>query len=100
MVYVPKWNLEYEAGQISFSRRILGSSGRILEDDIAKCRKCTLLKMTTVAVCGVAAFLFARNMFTKKENSYVKTTYRMSYVRKSRETACFQNSKENSNTKH
>lgn len=53
MVYVPKWNLEYEAGQSSFSKRFLGSSGRILEDDIAKCRKCTLLKMDTVAVCEV-----------------------------------------------
>jgi hypothetical protein len=53
MVYVPKWNLEYEAGQYSFSRRLLGSSGRALEDDIAKCRKCTLLKMDTVAVCEI-----------------------------------------------
>jgi hypothetical protein len=51
MVYVPKWNLEYESGEYSFSRRFLGSSGRILEDDLAKCRKCTLLKKGTVAVC-------------------------------------------------
>jgi Holliday junction resolvase-like predicted endonuclease len=51
-VYVPKWNLEYEAGQLSFSRRILGSSARSLEDDLAKCRKCTLLmRRDTIAVC-------------------------------------------------
>ena len=53
LVYVPKWDLEYEAGQSSFSRRLLGSSGRPIEDSIAKCRKCTILKMDTVAVCEV-----------------------------------------------
>lgn len=53
MVYVPKWNLEYEPGEHSFSRRYLASSSRMLEDDLAKCRKCTLLKKDTVAVCEV-----------------------------------------------
>jgi hypothetical protein len=53
MVYVPKWNFEYETGQSSFSRRILGSSGRTLEDNMAKCRKCALLKMSTIAVCEI-----------------------------------------------
>ena len=53
LVYVPKWDLEYEAGQSNFSRRFLGSSGRLLNDDIAKCRKCTLLRKDTVAVCDV-----------------------------------------------
>lgn len=51
MVYVPKWNLEYESGDYSFSRRMLASSGRIIEDDLLKCRKCTLLRRDTVAVC-------------------------------------------------
>jgi len=51
MVYVPKWNFEYEAGDYSFSRRLLASSGRIIEDDLVKCRKCTLLRRDTVAVC-------------------------------------------------
>ena len=53
LVYVPKWDLEYEAGQASFSRRFLASSGRTLEDGLAKCQKCTLLKKETVAVCEV-----------------------------------------------
>ncbi|MEM3932393.1 MAG: restriction endonuclease [Thermoplasmata archaeon] len=53
LVYVPKWNLEYEAGQTSFTRRILASSGRTLEDELAKCQKCTLLKKEAVAVCEV-----------------------------------------------
>jgi hypothetical protein len=51
MVYVPKWNLEYESGDCSFSRRVLASSGRTIEDDLAKCRKCTLLQKDTLAVC-------------------------------------------------
>jgi hypothetical protein len=53
LVYVPKWDLEYESGQASFSRRFLASSGRTLEDGLAKCQKCTLLKKETVAVCEV-----------------------------------------------
>jgi hypothetical protein len=52
LIYVPKWNLEYEAGQSSFTRRFLASSGRPVEDELAKCSKCTLLKKQTVAVCG------------------------------------------------
>ncbi|MCW4028434.1 MAG: hypothetical protein NWE92_02155 [Candidatus Bathyarchaeota archaeon] len=51
MVYVPKWNLEYESGDYSFSRRLLASSGQIIEDDLTKCRKCTLLRKDSVAVC-------------------------------------------------
>jgi hypothetical protein len=51
LVFVPKWNLEFESGNFSFSRRILASSGHIIEDDLAKCRKCTLLRRDTVAVC-------------------------------------------------
>jgi hypothetical protein len=51
MVYVPKWNFDYESGDYSFSRRLLASSGRTIEDDLVKCRKCTLLKRDTVAVC-------------------------------------------------
>jgi hypothetical protein len=33
--------------------RFLASSGRSLEDGLAECRKCTLLKKETVAVCEV-----------------------------------------------
>jgi hypothetical protein len=51
LVYVPKWSLEYEAGDFSFSRRLLASSGRTIEDDLAKCHKCTLLRRETIAVC-------------------------------------------------
>lgn len=51
LVYVPKWDLEYEAGNSNFSRRFLGSSGKVLEDDLAKCRKCTILKKDATAVC-------------------------------------------------
>jgi hypothetical protein len=53
MVYVPKWNLEFESGDFSFSRRMLACSGKIIEDELQKCRKCTLLRKDTVAVCEV-----------------------------------------------
>jgi predicted RecB family endonuclease len=51
LVYVPKWDLQYEAGQYSFSREILASSGRTLVDDLAKCSKCVLLKEPCAVVC-------------------------------------------------
>lgn len=51
LIYVPKWDLEFEALQSSFSRRILASSGRMLVDGLAKCTKCTLLRKPGVAVC-------------------------------------------------
>lgn len=53
LVYVPKWNLEFEAGQSSFSREMLASSGRVLVDDMAKCGKCSVLRRQSVVVCEV-----------------------------------------------
>jgi hypothetical protein len=51
MVYVPKWDLQFESGNTTFQRRILASSGKVIEDGLANCRKCALLHRTTVAVC-------------------------------------------------
>lgn len=51
LTYVPKWNLEYECCQSSYSREILASSGRVLRDELAKCSKCTLLRKPSVVVC-------------------------------------------------
>ncbi|MFH1579805.1 MAG: restriction endonuclease [Thermoplasmatota archaeon] len=50
-VYVPKWHLEFEAAQSSYSRRILASSGRVLVDELAKCDKCSILKKPSEVVC-------------------------------------------------
>lgn len=51
LIYVPKWDFQYEAGPLSFSRRFLASSGETLVDELAKCRKCALLKKQSVVVC-------------------------------------------------
>jgi len=51
MVYVPKWDLQFESGNTTFQRRILASSGRVIVDTLANCRKCALLHRTTIAVC-------------------------------------------------
>jgi hypothetical protein len=53
VVYVPKWDLQYESGERDYQRRILASSGLVLEDELAKCMKCRLLRGVTVAVCDV-----------------------------------------------
>lgn len=52
-VYVPKWDLQFESGQRTYQRRYLASSGATIVDDLAKCRKCTLIHKPTVAVCDV-----------------------------------------------
>jgi hypothetical protein len=51
LVYVPIWNLEYEAGSRTLERRFLASSGEVIENDFAKCVKCTLIKKQPIAVC-------------------------------------------------
>jgi hypothetical protein len=53
LVYTPKWDLEYESGQMTFQRRSLASSGDLIRDSIAKCEKCSLLHRSTVAVCDI-----------------------------------------------
>lgn len=57
LIYVPKWNLEYECCQSSYSREILASSGRVLTDELAKCSKCTILRKPSVVVCEVCGRL-------------------------------------------
>lgn len=52
LVYVPKWDLEFESLQHDYSRRILASSNRVLVDDLAKCSQCTMLmKKSSAVVC-------------------------------------------------
>lgn len=51
LIYVPKWIVEFEALQSTYSRRIMASSGAILEDDLAKCSKCTLLRKSSTVIC-------------------------------------------------
>ena len=67
MVYVPKWNFDYESGDYSFSRRLLASSGRTIEDDLVKCRKCTLIKRDTVAVCEKCGIPLCEKHFFQEE---------------------------------
>jgi len=37
LIYVPSWDLEFESGNKTYSRTILASSGRTIEDEIAIC---------------------------------------------------------------
>jgi len=53
LVYVPKWDLQYESGNATFQRSILASSGAIIEDGLAKCRKRELLRRPAIAVCDI-----------------------------------------------
>ena len=64
VVYVPFWDVEFEAGQRIYSRRILSSSGRTIRDEIALCPKhfslggMQLVKKQTQAVCEICGSAF------------------------------------------
>ena len=51
LVYVPKWDLEFESGENTFRRKLLASSHSIIIDAIAKCRLCVFPKRDTIYVC-------------------------------------------------
>jgi len=51
LAFVPKWDIQWEAGQMTFQRRIIASSGKVIRDSIAKCAKCSIVHRATVAVC-------------------------------------------------
>jgi len=51
LVFVPKWDLQWEAGQMTFQRRAVASSGRVIADSISKCAKCSILHRQTISVC-------------------------------------------------
>lgn len=53
LVHVPKWDIQFESGQMTFQRRTLASSGTPVIDSMAKCEKCSLLHRSTVAVCEI-----------------------------------------------
>jgi hypothetical protein len=53
LVFVPKWDIQYESGQMTFQRRSLATSGTVLRDSIAKCEKCSMLHRSTIAVCEI-----------------------------------------------
>jgi hypothetical protein len=53
LVYVPKWSLQYESGDRSFERRFVASSSKVIEDEISKCEKCSILKKRPISVCEI-----------------------------------------------
>ncbi len=71
VVYVPFWDVEFEAGQRVYSRRILSSSGRTVKDEIALCPKhfslggMQLVKKQTQAVCEVCGSAFCSDHITQ-----------------------------------
>ena len=71
VVHVPFWDLEFEAGQRVYSRRILSSSGRTIKDEIALCPKhfslggMQLVKKQTQAVCEICGSAFCVDHITQ-----------------------------------
>jgi hypothetical protein len=56
LIYVPKWEIELESGDFTYSRTISANSGTVIADNITNCNKHLLkdiLKKKNVAVCDV-----------------------------------------------
>lgn len=52
LVYVPRWDLTFEAINKTYSREVLGCSGATLEDTIRNCPRHTgLMKKENIAIC-------------------------------------------------
>jgi len=51
LIHVPEWDMNLEAGQSVFSRRILASSNRVITDGLAICSICTILRKASAVVC-------------------------------------------------
>ena len=51
LVFVPKWDFQWETGEMTFQRRVIASSGLVVRDSMAKCAKCSVVHRSTVAVC-------------------------------------------------
>lgn len=70
LVYVPFWDVEFEAGQRTFSRRILASSARTIRDEIALCPEhfslggLQFVKKQTQAVCEICGSAFCPDHVT------------------------------------
>ena len=57
LVYVPKWDLQYESGQRNFEKRSIASSGREVTNTFARCEACALLKKSPIVLCESCGML-------------------------------------------
>jgi hypothetical protein len=76
LVYVPKWNIDTESGQVTFMRKALAASKTVLVDTIAHCPRhlsigdTQLVKKQTYAICEVCGSAFCKDHAFLVEGKY------------------------------
>jgi len=71
LVYVPKWQLDYEVGQRSYQRTIIASSGSIVREDFAKCLQCKLMKKSPISACESCGLLLCEKHSFQEGGRYL-----------------------------
>lgn len=76
LIYVPKWNVDIESGQITFMRKVLAASKVVLVDTIAYCPRhlslgdLQLIKKQTCAICEICGCAFCKDHIFQVENKF------------------------------
>ena len=53
LIYVPRWEIEFDSKDYKYHRKICGNSGKILSDTIAHCPDDSFISNANIAVCDV-----------------------------------------------
>ena len=76
LIYVPKWNVDIESGQITFMRKALAASKIMLVDTIAYCPRhlslgdLQLIKKQTHAICEICGGAFCKDHIFQLEDKF------------------------------
>jgi len=76
LIYVPKWNLDIESGQITFMRKALAASKTVLVDTISYCPRhlsigdVQLVKKQTAAICEICGGAFCQEHIFQVDGKY------------------------------
>jgi hypothetical protein len=76
LIYVPKWDLDIESGQVTFMRKALASSKIMLVDTIAHCPRhfsigeTQLIKKQTFAICEICGGAFCKDHVFRTDNKF------------------------------
>ncbi|HEX9677965.1 restriction endonuclease [Nitrososphaera sp.] len=76
LIYVPKWTLDIESGQVTYMRKVLAASKTVLVDTISQCprhftiKDIQLVKKQTVALCELCGAAFCKDHISLVDGKY------------------------------
>jgi hypothetical protein len=76
LLYVPVWRINFKAGRMTYDRKVLAASNKIIIDDISACHKHSFFgkilrnRKRTYALCEICGVPLCYNHALKKGDSY------------------------------